>query len=180
MNVFNYWKNLYNWKNPLNWWRLPGCWCRTIKYGWQRATKGFSDYDKYCLHDFYLKLFYRSLGEFAENHWGSPDGNDEEWTNTLKEMALNFLSAIEDKGVYKNEFEEDYINSFKNYECSHIEKTDENGNRCWVWSDENTPDEIKDLRQAYHEREKEIFELRDADMKKGFNKMMEVFWHLWD
>lgn len=48
------------------------------------------------------------------------------------------------------------------------------------WGEKEKSDEIKDLRQAYHEREEEIQKLRDNDMREGFDKLKEVFWNLWD
>ena len=98
MNILKYWKNLYNWKNPLNWWRLPGYWCRAIKYGWQRATRGFSDLDCWDLHNFYLEVLEMSLKHLAECNVGCPDkyydSSKYDLIKLFKSILLIFLSKL--------------------------------------------------------------------------------------
>lgn len=175
MNVFKYYKKCYNWKNPLNWWRLQGYWCRAIKYGWQRATRGFSDYDLWALSEFYLKGLSNSLKYFTENRHGSPDTEHDKWTKKYLEIADCFYRATEENEYYKNEWKEDYFDSFDDDFV--LEKMKDG---CYRWVEKEKSDEIKDLRQAYHEREEEIQKLRDNDMKEGFDKLKDVFWGLWD
>ena len=175
MNVLNYWKKCHNFKNPLNWWRLPCYWCRAIKYGWQRATRGFSNYDLWALDEFYLKVLSNSLKYFTKNRHGSPDTEHDKWTKKYLEIADCFYRATEENEYYKNEWRDDYFNSLKDFK---FEKKNEDGSYTMMWDDEN--DEIKDLRQAYREREDEIYKCRDNDMKEGFDKLKEVFWGLWD
>ena len=177
MNVFNYWKKCYNFKNPLNWWRLPRYWFKSLKYAYQRATKGYCDWDIWNLHNFYLKLFYHTLAKFADERYGSPDEDHEKWTRIYREIALNFRSALEEKGVYRNEFEEEYFKAIDDF-VFEFEKTEDGYYH--LICDREEDETVKAAREKYHEREKEIFELRDRDMKKGFDMLKEVFWHLWD
>ena len=177
MNVFNYWKNLYNWKNPLNWWRLPGYWCRAIKYGWQRATRGFSDLDCWDLHNFYLEVLEMSLKHLAECNVGCPDkyydsskSGDEGWMwrDILNKMADCFKEAHEDKTSYINHFKDEYLESLK------LEKTSDGYYRL------NSEEVNKNLYEKYLEEEKKIFEWRNKNLKDGLDMLKEDFWNLWD
>lgn len=177
MNVFNYWKNLYNWKNPLNWWRLPGYWCRAIKYGWQRATRGFSDLDCWDLYNFYLEVLEMSLKHLAECNVGCPDkyydsskSGDEGWMwrDILNKMADCFKEAHEDKTSYINPYKDEYLESLK------LEKTSDGYYRL------NSEEVNKNLYEKYLEEEKKIFEWRNKNLKDGLDMLKEDFWNLWD
>ena len=177
MNVFNYWKNLYNWKNPLNLWRLPGYWCRAIKYGWQRATRGFSDLDCWDLYNFYLEVLEMSLKHLAECNVGCPDkyydsskSGDEGWMwrDILNKMADCFKEAHEDKTSYINPYKDEYLESLK------LEKTSDGYYRL------NSEEVNKNLYEKYLEEEKKIFEWRNKNLKDGLDMLKEDFWNLWD
>ena len=179
MNVFNYWKNLYNWKNPLNWWRLPGCWCRAIKYGWQRATRGFSDLDCWDLSHFYLDVLEGSLYHLAEHNTGCPHKyydsskpGDEgwKWTKHLKEMANCFREASEEECSQVNPYEDEYYEDFR----MNFEKTPEG---YYKLKDEEVNEE---LHKKYLESKERIFKWRDENLKKGVDMLKEDFWSLWD
>lgn len=118
MNILKYWKNLYNWKNPLNWWRLPGYWCRAIKYGWQRATRGFSDLDCWDLDQYYTQLFIDSLSYFKEHLHSCPaDLYDEEtdshekWQKYLEDMICYFYNSLEENEAFPSNFENERVAS---------------------------------------------------------------------
>ena len=177
MNILKYWKNLYNWKNPLNWWRLPGYWCRAIKYGWQRATRGFSDLDCWNLDNFYLEVFEGSLKHLAECNVGCPNKyydsskpNDKgwKWRERLSEMANCFKEAHEDKTSYINPYKDEYLESLK------LEKTSDGYYKL------NSEEINKKLYEKYLEEEKKIFEWRNKNLKDGLDMLKEDFWNLWD
>ena len=177
MNILKYWKNLYNWKNPLNWWRLPGYWCRAIKYGWQRATRGFSDLDCWDLYNFYLEVLEMSLKHLAECNVGCPDkyydsskSGDEGWMwrDILNKMADCFKEAHEDKTSYINPYKDEYLESLK------LEKTSDGYYRL------NSEEVNKNLYEKYLEEEKKIFEWRNKNLKDGLDMLKEDFWNLWD
>mgnify|MGYP006381908647 FL=1 len=177
MNVFNYWKNLYNWKNPLNWWRLPGCWCRAIKYGWQRATRGFSDLDCWDLYNFYLEVLEMSLKHLAKCNAGCPNkyydssksgDEDWKWRDILNKMADCFKEAHEDKTSYINPYEDEYLESLK------LEKTSDGYYKL------NNEEVNEELYEKYLEEEKKIFEWRNKNLKDGLDMLKEDFWNLWD
>lgn len=179
MNVFNYWKNLYNWKNPLNWWRLPGCWCRVIKWAWQRATKGFSDLDCWDLSHFYLDVLSGSLKHFAEHSTGCPSKyydpvkrKDEgwKWKKHLNEMANCFDEAHEDRCSWVNPYEDEYFESFD----MNFKKTPEG-----YYKLERT-ECVEELSEKYHDFEKRKFKWRKSNLKDGLDMLKEDFWSLWD
>ena len=176
MNVFNYWKKCYNFKNPLNWWRLPRYWFKSLKYAYQRATKGYSDWDMWGLHDFYLRLVSNSLNEFADKRYGSPDEDHDKWTALYKEIASKFYSALEENEFYKNEYADAFFNSAEQLDFK-FEKL-ENGHYKLVACVRK--DNAEEIPKLYREREEENFKLRDCDMKVGFDMLKEVFWDLWD
>lgn len=179
MNAFNYWKNLYNWKNPLNWWRLPGYWCRAIKYGWQRATRGFSDKDCWDLSHFYLDVLSGSLKHFAKHSTGCPHNyydsskpGDEgwKWREYLNEMADCFDEAHEDRCSWVNHYEDEYFENFR----MNFEKTPDG---YYKLKDEEIN---KELHEKYCESEKRRTAWRKAELEAGLNMLKEVFWNLWD
>ena len=177
MNILNYWKNLYNWKNPLNWWRLPGCWYRTIKWAWQRATRGFSDLDCWDLYNFYLELFEASLKHLAECNVGCPNKYYDSskpgdkgwmWRDILNKIANCFKEAHEDKTSYINPYKDEYLESLK------LEKTSDGYYKL------NSEEINKKLYEKYLEEEKKIFEWRNKNLKDGLDMLKEDFWNLWD
>lgn len=179
MNVFNYWKNFYNWKNPLNWWRLPGYWCRAIKYGWQRATRGFSDLDCWDLYNFYLELFEASLKHLAECNVGCPNKyydsskpNDEgwKWRERLSEMANCFKEAHEDRCSLVNPYEDEYYKDFR----VDFEKTPEG---YYKLKGEKVN---KELQKKYLDSKERIIKWRNENLTKGLDMLREDFWNLWD
>lgn len=179
MNVFNYWKNLYNWKNPLNWWRLPGCWCRAVKWAWQRATKGFSDLDCWNLHNFYLEVFEGSLKHLAERNIGCPKKyydssrlNDEcwKWREHLFEIADCFKEAHEAKTSYINPYEDEYLENFH----MAFERTSKG---YYTLKDGEVDTE---LLEKYKREEKNKFFHRNINLVKGLDMLKEIFWYLWD
>ena len=118
MNIFKYWKNLYNWKNPLNWWRLPRYWCRAIKYGLQRATRGFSDKDTWDLDQYYTQLFIDSLSYFKEHLHSCPadlydeeTDSDEKWQKYLEHMIYYFYNSLEENKAFPSNFENERVAS---------------------------------------------------------------------
>lgn len=176
MNVFNYWKEFYNFKNPLNWWRLPRYWFKSLKYAYQRATKGFSGWDLYNLHNFYLKLFEKTLTEFADKRYGSPDEDHDKWTARYKEIALKFHSALEENEFYKNEYADAFFDSFGQFDFE-FERLEIG---LYKLIECVRKDNAEEIQRLYREREEEIFKSRDRDMKAGFDMLKEDFWGLWD
>ena len=74
LNVFN--NPYYKWYYPQYWHKNIRMFFRSIKYAYQRITKGYADCDTFNLDNYYLNIFTGTLNHLADNHWGYP-GNDE-------------------------------------------------------------------------------------------------------
>ena len=57
---------------PRNWFDNIKYFFRTIKWGWQRATRGYSDYDTWDLDIFYSRIMIASLSQFRAEERGYP------------------------------------------------------------------------------------------------------------
>ena len=166
LNVFTY--SFCPWKYPSNWWKnLRQC-ARNFKWAWQRATRGYCNFDLWDLDTFYVQLFGDSLIDFQKDLHGAPsefydEENDsiEDWQNYIKEMAVHFLRSREDDDFFQNEYEDAALNGMY-FEDGQLKHQDEGLNDKWF------------------AREKEIAESRQQEFDKGWNMMHDVFHHLWD
>lgn len=84
------------WENPSYpfraWHRYIPWFFRTLKFSWQRAVRGFSDYDVWDLDSYLAILIEESLTHLANTAHGCPDAADnmESWQNVLKNTAKYF------------------------------------------------------------------------------------------
>lgn len=130
---------------------------RNIRYAWQRATRGYCDFDLYDLEHFYSQLFVDSLDDFTKNLHGAPlefydEAHDstQPWRDYIQEMRQHFYNSIEENLVQTNEIEYDH--------SSHNEE----------------------VRAKWVAREKEIQAWRDAEFAKGTQMLTKVYYNLWD
>ena len=124
---------------------------RNLKRAWDRATKGYCDFDLWGWDNFHTELVIKSLEAFAKNLHGAPaEYFDEEnnsvapWEKYLEEIRTHLYNSVEDNHVQKNEYE-------------------------WVWKKTlflNTK-QGRYVKQKYWEREKEITKWREEEYKKG-------------
>lgn len=90
---------------------------RGIIAAWQRATRGFSNYDIYDLDDWLLHLLPDALEEFTKHNIGYPS-NDKEikdfetWQNFLTELAKDFRACQSEEVEKSNEYYEEYMKKF--------------------------------------------------------------------
>ncbi len=168
LNVFN--NPYYKWYYPQHWHENIRMFFRSIKYAYQRITKGYANCDTFDLDNYYLNIFAGTLNHLADNHWGYPGNdefpNDESWTKYLKEMALKFYNANESNEAYPTP----------------------EADKWWEWVkehpfDKNDPD-FADRENPYSEtmfqeaNENDI--KRDKEMHEGMKMLDHVFWNLWD
>ena len=77
-NVFKLYP--HNWKRPSNWWDNIKDFFRGFKYAYQRATKGYCDYDLFSISDWFLEMFPNMLKEFSDGTHSYPwDMEEKEW-----------------------------------------------------------------------------------------------------
>lgn len=162
---------------PCNWWSNIRYFFRTIKWGWQRATKGYSDYDTWNLDIYYSNMMISSLSQFRAETKGYPGYMDsiEEWYAILDKIIFLLKQANEDEPLEeKNELAEWYEEHLETRTFSLVEV--KNGVRKYV---DNDDEETKAKVMQYYKREGELDEIRKQKRKEAFALMAEYFGHLW-
>ncbi len=176
-NELNIFKGGYMPWYPYNWWSNIRYFFRTIKWGWQRATKGYSDYDTFDLDIYYSRLMIASLSQFRAETQGYPGYMDsiEEWYAILDKIIFLLKQANEDEPLEeKNELAEWYEEYLETRPLT-LTKV-ENDARIYVTNnDEETETKIK----QYHKREEELYQIRVQKRKEAFDLMAKYFGHLW-
>lgn len=162
MNVFkNPWKFRYG---PIKWLKYFIC---SFKYAYQRATRGYCDYDVWNCDNYYTHIISDTLHALADNHMGYPgDMTPESWTATLHEIAEHF-----DKSLEENEaFPQPKTNEW--YAHVDVIPTAETFEE-WRQKD-------KELRAAMLEESKELEKLRSAEKDIGLDMLKKYWDNLWD
>ena len=169
LNVFGY--GYYSWRAPFS---TIGAFFRNIKYAYQRATRGFCDYDAWDLDYFYSRLFVGTLTDFSKQLHGAPSkfydeesGSISRWIDYINEMRDHFYNSIEENEVEKNEFEDDYMFIARGDINDHILGTQMNR-------------EQNELRELWLKREKEIHDWRANELKTALSMLEKVYEDLWD
>lgn len=95
-------RHYYSWRIAGNWPRNVKYFFRTLKYAYQRITKGYCDSDLWSLDMYYAKLISTSLKEFADITHSYPyNSTPEEWKEELLKIAECFENSIEPEEVDK-------------------------------------------------------------------------------
>lgn len=162
LNVFK--QNYCPWKYPSNWRPNFRLFFRQFKWAYQRATRGYCDYDVWDLDSYYLDLFFVTLNHLADTAYGYPGTKEfptyEDWQRALKEMAWHFFKANESNDYFPHPAEDKWWEAVKN------------DSEPWSRDDENSK---AMLAESYVLASK-----RDIELKKGLEKLNKVFRHLWD
>jgi len=162
---------------PRNWWDNIKYFFRTIKWGWQRATKGYSDYDTWDLDVYYSRMMIASLSQFRAEAKGYPGYMEdiEEWYAILDKIIFLLKQANEDEPLEeKNELAEWYEEHLETRTFSLVEV--KKGVRKYV---DNDDEETKAKVMQYYKREEELYEIRKQKRKEAFELLAEYFGHLW-
>lgn len=164
-NELNIFKGGYMPWYPRNWWDNIKYFFRTIKWGWQRATRGYSDYDTWDLDVYYSRMMIASLIQFRAETKGYPGYmNDiDEWYAILDKIIFLLKQANEDEPLEEKndlaEWYEEYLET-----CDHSSEPSEE-----TWN----------KRKQYYKREEELYEIRKQKRKEAFELLAEYFGHLW-
>ena len=162
LNVFR--RGYYKWR-PSTFFSNIRHFFRTLKWGWQRATKGYCDSDLFDFDSFHTDLLIHALDEFAADLNGAPDQyfdheNDstKPWKDYLHEIRDHLYNSVEENGVQKNEYADRFFN-----------KKIQKNKKQWAY-----------IKRQYFRREREIAEWQDNEFKKGMEMLVKVHRHLWD
>lgn len=178
-NELNIFKGGYMPWYPCNWWENICYFFRTIKWGWQRATKGYSDYDTWDLDIFYSSMMIASLSQFRAETKGYPGYmNDiDEWYAILDKIIFLLKQANEDEPLEeKNELAEWYEEYLKTKPLTMTEVADGKAMRISL---KDVDEETEAKRKQYYKREEELYNIRTQKRKEAFELMAEYFGHLW-
>ena len=157
---------------PANWIRNWRIFYRQFKWAWQRATRGFCDYDVWDLDCYLLDLLHATLNKLAATANGYP-GNDEyptyeSWTQDLRELAQKFYQANECNDFYPTPKESIWWEAVKNKEN-------------WIDEDTHTwKDPVPDCSKDMLAEEIDNGAKRQQDFEEAWEKLGKIFFSLWD
>lgn len=166
-NELNIFINGYMPWHPCNWLFNTRHFFRTIKWAWQRATRGYSDPDTWELGDHFLRILIDSLSQFKDETNSYPGHighmSFEEWQDILTKIILLLKQSCGDAPLEeKNDFAEWYAEYLDKHDLS-VEPSEES------WS----------KRKQYYEREAELHKIKEQKRKEAFKLLAEHFDHLW-
>ena len=130
-NVFSWpYSRIYYLTHPWKW--FAQLW-KNLKCGWQRATKGYCDYDVWNMDSWLLELLPPMLRELANDPVGAYPGVEpfetpEKWHYWLLKMAVRFLELQDDWTESRNEYDEEYMRLID--EAKVMEKKEDGSVRC--------------------------------------------------
>jgi len=160
MNVFN---------NPWRFIRAPLKWTayffRSFKYAYQRATRGYCDYDAWELFSYCTHVISGCLRKLADDHVGHPLGiKDEEWSKLLLETAIHLENSLKENDEFPHP------------------KTDEwhANSSITIGNGKLTINGDDDLREAMHEEQQALAKLRNAEKDMALDMLKEHWYDLWD
>ena len=159
-------------------WKYPSCWLRNIesffrgfKYTYQRATKGYCDYDLFSISDWFLEVFPNMLKEFADETYSHPyDMDEKEWGKYLVEMREHFLNACKEYENSSPEARKEFDELYKDFSAAEYFKNPE------LYNTKERKEKIKE----YYKKVKEYDNYKQEELKKGMNMFQKRFWDLWD
>lgn len=158
LSVFKFYKGWY--KFPSSIFQHIKNFFKKIKFAYQRITKGYCDYDLYELDQYYKKLMYSTLIDFAKNTNSYPRqfNSMKDWQIVLQNAANQFRQSFIDK---PNLYQMQLIEMSKQ---DRFEETEQFQKLCDLSIDQNVRDQkIKRLHFA-----------KGLDFIKKYNK------DLWD
>lgn len=170
MNVFDK-DTYYPWTYPSNWWKNVRTFFRNIRFGWQRATKGFCDRDVWNLDGYYMDLFHVTLRHLAEHHYGFPGvepfETDEKWTEFLYDLSFKFYQANEENEFFPTPCADKWCEWLREHPSSH------------PWNDKDDG-EVNPYNAEMYEESKENWEKQKAVFDEAWKMLGEHFFSLWD
>ena len=150
----------------------------SIKYAYQRITKGYANCDTFDLDSYYLDIFTNTLNYLADYHCGYPGNDefpdDESWTKYLKDMAQKFYNANESNEAYPTPEADKWWKWIKEHDNNSWGEKDEHG--LWV----SKQKEENPYAESMFQEGNEIDKKRDQEMREGIDMLKHVFWNLWD
>lgn len=160
-------------------WSLAKYIKRSLKWSWQRITRGFSDGDIWWMQA-YLQMLLPDMLQYLKDHrMGSPvclghtdkpedDSCHEEWDKVLDQMIFLWRESYEYSSSKKNPYIEEYMEI--------LDKYGPDTGFAMMW---NNPKYKKTL-DKYEKAEGEINQYREECKDKALDMLKEYFYYLWD
>ncbi len=164
-------------------WKLVKYIKRSLKWSWQRITRGFSDGDIWWMET-YLQMLLPDMLQYLKDHrMGSPvclsrtdkpedDSCHEEWDKVLDQMIFLWRESYEYSSSKKNPYEEEYMEMLDNYYGKY-------GPNTGFAMMRNDP-KYKKIADKYEKTEGEINQYREECKDKALDMLKEYFHCLWD
>ena len=180
---------------------------RCIRWSYQRATRGYSDYDKWTMYSFLQKLIPEMLQDMRDNRHGSPsylgqnytndkgilvnDTCHDEWDKLLDHMIFLWRESDEDTCTRKNSYEEEYDRASAEFREKYgllgeklqtEEELEENrirGGGCTMHFMSELA-EYKEISDKYNAEELELDTYRLGCKNEAMDLLKEHFYALWD
>lgn len=165
-NCFTYYPYAWGYYIKKPWEFFEDTWLN-LKAAWQRATRGWANRDTWSLDNYLLEILPEMIDHLRIHTHGYP-GHDEfdtpeKWDKFLKEeIIIPLQNAREEQTTQINEYEKEYFNLFSS--SGRFINT--------------RPDD--EVREKWFAREQEIDEWRHQELERGLQKLISIFWHLWN
>lgn len=163
LNVFTY--GYFPWSRPRNWFHNIKTFFRNIKRAWQRATRGYCDWDIYDLDCFLLPLMRDTINQLAESTHGYPGNDGYNWTYDSWVTYLKSLSEALNKCMLDSDELNQYLSEF--------DKMLHN-------PDKYTDKEKEIIYHQYRDRELEIYNEQQMLLKDTFGHIARHLRNMWD
>ena len=162
---------------------------RSLKWAWQRATKGYCELDTYGVSDWFLNTLPDMLVEIKNNCTGYPDElTEDEWIRILDRMIFLLREANVDTCTKINPYKAEYSRIFDEFRKKYGERgekllTDEekaeakkNGSsRIYLPSD---MPEYKEICEQYFEEERKLSTYREQCKNEALELFSKWFYSL--
>ena len=146
---------------------------RNIGFAWQRATRGYCDYDLYELHYFYHSLMIASLEKFRKTTHSFPVGlTPNEWDKILRQIIDTLREGLPDS--HTNE----WWDQFDFYWQTHTIREELPDGSVKVDCEEDP--QMLNLKEKWLAEEKRIQDFENEKVKEGMELLLQYWNHLWD
>ena len=165
LNVFNH--DWYPWKYPSNWFKNVKYFFRQCKWAYQRATRGYCDYDCWDLDSHLTHLMAQSIKDLADNTHGYPGTDEfptyESWKRYLYKIVYLLNYSLQED-MY-NPYTEVWEGTWENKSLEDINK--------------RTPEEEEIVHQ-FLDYETENEKKKRAALNQALEMITHVWGQLWD
>ena len=162
---------------------------RSLKWAWQRATKGYCVLDTYSVSDCFLNTLPDMLEEIKKNYTGYPDElTEQQWNEILSRLIFLLREANDDTCSKVNPYDKEYNSMLKEFRAKYGEwgeklLTDEekaeakkNGSsRIYLPSD---MPEYKEICEQYSEEERKLNAYREQCKNEALELFSKWFYRL--